>query len=130
LGRGLFYTDGAADRLPFGATVPTGTAIFAGDPATVTPAARVHCSTTQSIPNRTNTALVFDAVFFDHGGYWNVVNPTRLTVPVGRAGLYSVGAQAHLQSGPSTVAENRGLFVLRDGSDGLVTTSQHVRATT
>ena len=83
-------------------------------------------STTQSIPDSTNTALVFDDVFFDHGGYWNVASPTRSTVPVARGGLYNLGAPAHLQSSPSTVAGNRGLYSVHNGSDGLATTSQHV----
>jgi hypothetical protein len=54
--------------------------------------ARVYRSTNQSIPNATNTPINFDGVLSDTGGFWDVGNPTRLTLSF--PGLYIAIANA------------------------------------
>jgi hypothetical protein len=52
---------------------------------------RVKKSTSQSIPNATETVLTFDTETFDTDGFHdNSTNSGRLTVPVGKAGYYSI----------------------------------------
>ena len=52
---------------------------------------RVKKSANQSIPNATETVLTFDTETFDTDAYHdNSTNSGRLTVPVGKAGYYSI----------------------------------------
>lgn len=52
---------------------------------------RVRKSANQSIPNATETVLTFDTETFDTDAYHdNSTNSGRLTVPVGKAGYYSI----------------------------------------
>ena len=60
--------------------------------------ARVYRSTNQSIPNNTDTTVIFDTVRFDVGGFTNLgAHPTRLTAPV--TGYYMIGGTAAFPNG-------------------------------
>jgi hypothetical protein len=53
--------------------------------------ARVYKAAAQSIPNASQTAVIFDTERFDpYGFHDNAVNNTRLTVPAGRGGDYVI----------------------------------------
>jgi len=52
---------------------------------------RVRKSATQSIPNATDTVITFDTETYDTDAYHdNTTNSSRLTVPAGKAGYYSI----------------------------------------
>ena len=60
--------------------------------------ARIYRSTNQSIPDTTDTVVVFDTVRYDVGGYSNIgTHPSRLTAPV--TGYYLVGGCAAFPNG-------------------------------
>ena len=60
--------------------------------------ARVYRSTNQSIPNLTDTVIIFDTVRFDVGGYSNIAaHPTRLTAPI--TGYYLIGGTVAFDNG-------------------------------
>ncbi len=50
-------------------------------------------ATAQSIPVTTETAISFSNVGYDSDTFWAIGNPTRLTVPPGKAGKYVVVGQ-------------------------------------
>lgn len=50
-------------------------------------AARVIREVDQTIPDTVHTAIIFDTEQYDYGGFWNVANPTRLTLPT--SGVYT-----------------------------------------
>lgn len=60
------------------------------------PMARVYRDTTQSIPDQTETAIQFNAVDFDTGGFYDVAHNTRLTAR--RAGSHLVIANVQFAS--------------------------------
>lgn len=51
--------------------------------------ARVNRTTNQTITNNVETAISFSNERWDTDGYWNVAQPTRLTIP--KTGRYTVG---------------------------------------
>jgi hypothetical protein len=59
----------------------------------VSTGATVRRSTPQSILPNATTAIIFDLVTKDNGGYWNAANPSRLTAP--SAGWYIVTGGVH-----------------------------------
>lgn len=58
-----------------------------------TPRCSAYHSTTQSIPNNTQTALNLDSEDYDVGGMHDTVtNNSRITIPTGQGGLYLIVA--------------------------------------
>jgi hypothetical protein len=57
-------------------------------------AARIHISTSQSIANG-GAIVSFDTTDYDTNGFYSSSSPTRLTIPAGQAGLYSITANIH-----------------------------------
>jgi hypothetical protein len=49
--------------------------------------AKGYSTTTQSVPDNTNTAMLMDSIESDGEGYWSSHAPTRLTVPAGKGGV-------------------------------------------
>lgn len=77
-------------------TVSTDVATKGYVDASIAPApvsSRVYQNTSQSIPNNADTALALDTVDTDPAGFWSAGAPTRLTVPSGDGGGYSVFVQ-------------------------------------
>lgn len=72
----------------------------------------------QSIPDNTNTEIIWDTVIWDTDSYWAGGNPTRLTVPV--TGYYEVGAIASWGDGGGV--DERPLFIKKNGVDNMVIT--------
>lgn len=57
------------------------------------PRALVYNSSSETIPYDTLTAVTFDGEFYDVGGCHSTSsNTSRLTVPAGEGGVYSIGA--------------------------------------
>ena len=101
---------------PGGATGATG----AGGAAL---AARVFHTTSQEIPTAMNTLLAFDSERFDDGFHDNVVNNSRLTVPVGGAGRYQITGQARMTM-PGVAADTRStLFIRLNGAVAIAVTT-------
>lgn len=68
---------------------------------TITAQPRVHVlqSNVQSLSSAATTALTFVAEEFDNGGFHSTAtNPSRLTVPTGASGTYTVWAQAFVNT--------------------------------
>lgn len=82
-----------APRLGYSALEADGSAVAVVDPLVVAAGVRAYRSTAQSVSSATWTAVSFDAESYDTDGYHDpATNPTRLTVPAGRAGTYAVAA--------------------------------------
>ena len=86
LGAGLTLADTAGG-------VPELVGAFTG--AKIWPAANV------SVPHQTETLIACGADALDSGGFFNVANPRRLTVPPGKAGVYLVIARGVFSAGPA-----------------------------
>lgn len=54
----------------------------------------VRTGTNQSIPHNVETALIWDGETYDDNNFWDIGNPTRLTIP--ETGRYLVGVTARL----------------------------------
>ena len=52
------------------------------------PGARVYGNANQSIGNNSNTALNFTTSVYDQAEFWNVANPSRLTIAI--PGIYDI----------------------------------------
>lgn len=61
------------------------------DLQTSRPAARIYNTANQAAASGALTVLSFSASRIDQGGFWNVAQPTFLTVPGGYGGLYLMG---------------------------------------
>ena len=73
--------------------------------ATNTNAAQAYQTTGQSIPNDTQTAVVFDTLSFSQSSpgiasMWDTAANTKLTAPV--AGIYVIAASVFFEEGPTT----------------------------
>lgn len=77
--------------------------------------ARVSRQSDQSIPSTdfgSETAIEFDNQFYDEGGYWNHLEPTKFIVP--QSGFYHIGGTASFD--PSFDYEQQYLLIYRNGS--------------
>lgn len=71
-------------------------------------------TTTQSIPNNTQTAVSFDTEGWDTDAFHSTgTNPTRITVPTGKAGKYLVTGWAHFAA---NTTGKRGIQFLVNGT--------------
>lgn len=74
---------------------------------------RVSRSTTQTITTSTQTVIGFDTEAEDVGGYHdNATNNSRLTVPAGRAGVFTVGGCVFYDN---NATGQRQLYLLKNG---------------
>lgn len=83
------------------------------------PRALVSRTTTQSIPSSTATNVVWQAATFNRRNMWNSgVNPSRLTVPPGMAGLYYVQAAVEFDHDPDPQSGDgtRQVALMKNGS--------------
>lgn len=55
--------------------------------------ARAYQSVSQSVPNATTTAVNLQSEDFDTDGFHDAGTPTRMTIPVGKGGLYAIVGQ-------------------------------------
>lgn len=76
--------------------------------------ARATQTVAQSIPNTTDTAITFSGTHHNQGAVWDVANPTRLTVPVGGAGIWLFVGNMTLAG--SAGGSMRQLFIRGNGS--------------
>jgi hypothetical protein len=67
-------------------------------------AVRVCLTGTQSIPNNSNTKILFNQVEYDDFGFWEASN-SEIVIPEGMAGVYSIYSNA---SFASNATGNRG----------------------
>jgi len=65
-----------------------------GGQALLNRGSRVFRSVVQTIGTAAITAISFDTEVFDNGDYFAIGSPTRLTIPVGLAGVYAIAANA------------------------------------
>lgn len=94
-------------------------------------AGRVHVvrTTDQSIPNSAYTSLAFNSERYDVGGYHDpAVNPSRLTVPAGKAGPYIIGGAGSLDALNPTGAY-RAMRILLNGGGVLAQANMGFHAT-
>ena len=61
--------------------------------------AQARNTSSQSIPNNTETAVIFDSEIFDSGSYWATGNNTRFTVP--NTGKYSISVNVLFHYSPN-----------------------------
>jgi hypothetical protein len=74
----------------------------------------VYKANGQSIGNATATAITFDTENFDVGGYHdNATNNTRLTVPTGKGGYYTVNGSMGFQGNATGI---RAVFLYKNGT--------------
>lgn len=90
----------------FATTTPTAQQTVSTTP--VEYLARIYQSVNQAIPNGTNP-IPFDTSWYDLGGFYSALTPTRLTVPV--SGRYQLGCW--ISFGASTGTDNQALLGFR-----------------
>lgn len=105
----------------FGASTFTGNANFAG---TLTFSGQFRCSayhsTVQSLADATGTALTFDSEDYDVGSMHSTsVTPTRMIVPTGGDGLYSLTGSATFAADADGI---RQIVLRKNGATDLQTT--------
>lgn len=96
---------GADSKVP-APYLPSATPEFAG--------ASVNRSSAQSISNATFVAISWQNEVFDRGGYWDVAQPTRFTVPGGASGYFDVYFAGEYDS--SGVGQRQWLFRVNGSS--------------
>lgn len=86
--------------------------------AVVACGARVNRTGILSIPNATETAIPFNFEQYDTHGFWDPAHPTRLTVPVGRAGLlaWDGALEWQDQGSPDPDTGVRGVALRKNGN--------------
>lgn len=83
------------------------------------PRAEVARSSTQSIPNETQTTMVWQTSVYNVRNMWSSgVNPSRVTVPTGMDGLYSVTTTVEFdhEPDPASGSGTRQVAIMRNGS--------------
>jgi hypothetical protein len=103
-------------KVPSGSLVDNGGGSFS---IRDVPAGFIGCSlyhtTTQSIPNSTDSKLLYDSEFFDTDGFHSTVsNTSRVTIPAGLAGKYLLTGRV-TWAGNST--NSRWIRFMKNGSD-------------
>jgi hypothetical protein len=94
--------------------------IPAGGPAvslTDAPGCHVHATAAEAVVQNTNVTLDFAVADFDTHGFWNSNAPTKLTVPAGQAGTYTVTASAHVPTAASTGTYD--LYIRKNGTTSM-----------
>ena len=109
-----YHTTISNSRLELlGYAVQTDTSVVTGQAA---PAVQAYHAATQSLATSTETALTLDSEDWDTDGYHSsTVNPSRLTVPVGRSGLYHITGQTFVAAG----LNNKSLTLRKNGTTNL-----------
>lgn len=83
------------------------------------PRAEVSRSSTQSIPNETQTNLVWQTSVYNVRNMWSAgVNPSRITIPPGMDGVYAVSTTVEFdhEPDPASGSGTRQVAILRSGS--------------
>jgi len=79
-------------------TVASGVPSWATASAAAFSGAQARNTTSQSIPNSTETAVIFNSEIFDSGSYWDTGANTRFTVP--STGKYSISVNVLFHYSP------------------------------
>jgi hypothetical protein len=79
----------------------------------------VAYSTTESVNHNTATDMTFDTAVHDPDGYWSAGDPTKLTIPAGKGGVFIVQAGTFV-GGTAVPTQDCIIYIQKNDTEGVI----------